>query len=130
MFGPPPSALSSLQKKEFETAEILQPETDLSSAEYRPQRNSGSTLPCNSELQRLLSRRTAQEQISALNRRSAALGVEARGFAIKNSTWAPKGTLIAHLHEHKAAVTRLFTMPHFLVIIILLFNFYSYFKMI
>ena len=108
MFGPPPSALSSLQKKEFETAEILQPETDFSCAEYRPQRNSGSTLPCNSELQRLLSRRTDQEQISALNRRSAALGVEARGFAIKNLTWAPKGTLIAHLHEHKSAVTRSF----------------------
>ena len=119
MFGPPPSALSSLQKKEFETAEILHPETD---ATYRPQRNSGSTLPCNSELQRLLSRRTAQEQVSALTRRSAASGVEARGFAVKNPAWVPKGTLIAHLHEHRRAVTR---SLYSLIFFFIFFNFFN-----
>ena len=102
MFGPPPPALPDQQRKEFESAEILQPEVDL----FRPQRVASSTLPCSSELQRLLSRRTAQEHISAQMRRMVASGAEARAFAIKTSNWSPKGILIAHLHEHKAAVTR------------------------
>jgi phosphoinositide-3-kinase regulatory subunit 4 len=102
MFGPPPTALPDQQRKEFESAEILQPE-----AEYRPQRVNSSVLPCNAELQRLLSRRTAQEHVSALARRMVASGVEARAFCVRAPNWVPKGVLIAHLHEHKAAVTRL-----------------------
>lgn len=102
MFGPPPATLPDQQRKEFESAEILQPE-----AEYRPQRVNSSILPCNAELQRLLSRRTAQEHVSALARRMVASGVEARAFCVKTPNWVPKGVLIAHLHEHKAAVTRL-----------------------
>nr|CAH0112606.1 unnamed protein product [Daphnia galeata] len=102
MFGPPPATLPDQQRKEFESAEILQPE-----AEYRPQRVNSSILPCNAELQRLLSRRTAQEHVSALARRMVASGVEARAFCVKAPNWVPKGVLIAHLHEHKAAVTRL-----------------------
>lgn len=102
MFGPPPASLPDQQRKEFDSAEILQPE-----AEYRPLRVNSSILPCNSELQRLLARRTAQEHVSALARRMVASGVEARAFCVKAPNWVPKGVLIAHLHEHKAAVTRL-----------------------
>ena len=47
-------------------------------------------LACSSELQRLLSRRAAQEQISALGRRAAALGAEARVFTVKTPQWTPK----------------------------------------
>lgn len=101
MFGPPPASLPDQQRKEFDSAEILQPE-----AEYRPLRVNSSILPCNSELQRLLARRTAQEHVSALARRMVASGVEARAFCVKAPNWVPKGVLIAHLHEHKAAVTR------------------------
>lgn len=101
MFGPPPAALPDQQRKEFESAEILQPDPD-----YRPQRVNSSVLPCSSELQHLLSRRTAQEQVSAQARRMVALGAEARAFPVKSSHWAPKGVLIAHLHEHKASVMR------------------------
>ena len=107
MFGPPP-ALPDSQKKEFEVAEILQPEAEMSSWESRPaQRAIFNTLPCNSELQRLLGRRAAQECVSALSRRAAASGVEGRVFTVRNQQWSPKGVLIAHLHEHKAAVSRL-----------------------
>jgi hypothetical protein len=89
MFGPPPTALPDQQRKEFESAEILQPE-----AEYRPQRVNSSVLPCNAELQRLLSRRTAQEHVSALARRMVASGVEARAFCVRAPNWVPKGVLI------------------------------------
>lgn len=99
MFGPPPSAMPDQQR--FESAEILQPEAD-----YRPLRVNNTILPCNGELQRLLSRRTAQEHVSALARRIVASGVEARAFCVKTPNWVPKGVLIAHLHEHKGAVTR------------------------
>ena len=60
-----------------------------------------------SKLHRLLGRRTAQEHVSALTRHTVASGVEARAFCIKSPNWVPKGVLIAHLHEHKAAVTSL-----------------------
>lgn len=101
MFGPPPTVLPDLQRKEFESAEILQPEVD-----SRPHRINSSLLPCNGELQRLLNHRTAQEYVSAQARRIVSSGVEARSFCVKSTHWAPKGVLIAHLHEHKSSITR------------------------
>ncbi len=101
MFGPPPATLPDQQRKEYESTEILQPEAD-----YRPHRANSSILPCNSELQRLLSRRTAQEHISAQARRMVASGRETLAFSVKPSHWIPKGILMAHLHEHKGAITR------------------------
>ena len=131
MFGPPPhqSNLPDMQKKEFETAEILQPDATPSSADmpqrdFRPQhhqlnmqmqqhhRLSGNTLPCSAELQRLLSRRATQEYVSALASRAAAAGVEGRVFTVKSHQWSPKGVLIAHLHEHRGAVTRLVSVKN------------------
>ena len=100
MFGLPPSSNADQDKREFESAEILHPEEEKSS------RLAFNTLPCNGELNRLITHRSTEERSIASTRRVVASGIEGRAFTVKSLDWAPKGMLLSHLHEHRAAVTK------------------------
>lgn len=125
MFGGVESAGTTVKSSDFQTStgspptmtlsgesESMLPHRSLDAADYSMPEHSFTQYrcpPCQVSLQKLIERK--QEQYSSCARTRLAARETMWETPIPPPGWSLGGNLVAHLHEHRGAITRLVTLP-------------------